>query len=323
MLDSNSGTSSEANKKPKKASAKLPSKKRLTPLSIMVCDTISAVRSRTILKVLFDPGSTVTFISRKCLPRHCKPCPVAKSRSVTTLAGSCTAKEMVVLQAIRLPELDKNRVIDQHKALVFDGNIRYDLILGADFLAKSGIDIKYSSGTVEWFDSELPMRDPTYLDDDEYIAMAEALEVHREEEQLFGRDWYDPACFAAAILDAKYEKVEVDDVVEQLTHLNQSQKDDLLKVLKQFTKLFDGTLGVYPHRKFHIDIMPGAKPKHVRPYAIARIHLEPFKKELDHLVSIGVLSPQGASEWGSPTFITPKKDGCIRWVSDLRELNTR
>ena len=170
---------------------------------------------------------------------------------------------MVVLRAIRLPELDKNRVIDQHKALVFDGNIRYDLILGADFLAKSGIDIKYSSGTVEWFDSELPMRDPTCLDNDEYIAMAEALEVHREEEQLFGRDWYDPACFAAAILDAKYEKVDVDDVVEQLTHLSQSQRDDLRQVLKKFTKLFDGTLGVYPHRKFHIDIMPGARPKHV------------------------------------------------------------
>ena len=153
-----------ANNNPKKVVTTMPSKKRLTPLSIMVCNTISLVWSRTILKVLFDPGSIETFISRKCLPRHCKPCPVTKSRSVNTLAGSCTANEMVVLRAIRLPELNKNRVIDQPKALVFDGDIRYNLILGADFFAKSGIDIKYSSGTVEWFDSELPMRDPKCLD---------------------------------------------------------------------------------------------------------------------------------------------------------------
>ncbi len=105
-----------------------------------------------------------------------------------------------------MPELDKNRVIAQHTALVFDGNIRYHLILGADFLTKSGVDIKNSSRTIEWFNSELPMRDPKHLDDNDYLAMAEALEVHREEEQVFDRDWYNPDCHATEILDAKYEK---------------------------------------------------------------------------------------------------------------------
>ena len=136
---------------------KMPHTKRLTPTSIMVVDTISTVRSRVLLKVLFDPGSTATLISRKCLPRHCKTCPIAQGRKINTLAGSCATKEMVVMRSLRLPELDKNRVVDQQKALVFDGTCKYDVILGADFLLKSGIDIKYSSRIIEWFDSELPM----------------------------------------------------------------------------------------------------------------------------------------------------------------------
>jgi hypothetical protein len=150
--------------------------------------------------------------------------------------------------------------------------------------------------------------------------MAETIEIQLEDD-FFGMDWYDPTCYASEILDAKYEKVLVDDVIDQLDHLSAQQKNDLKQVLNEHTKLFDGTLGVYPHRKFHIDLVPGRVPKHFRPYAIPVIHLEAFKKELIHLVKIGVFSPQGSSEWASPTFITPKKDGRVCWISDLRELN--
>jgi hypothetical protein len=134
-------------------------------------------------------------------------------------------------------------------------------------------------------------------------------------------DWYDPTCYAVEILDAKYEKVDVDEVINQLNHLNTEQKEDLRKVLMEHTKLFDGTLGVHPHRKFHIDLVPGAIAKHARPYPVPVIHLSAFKKELLHLVKLGILSLQGASEWTSPTFITPPKDGRVHRDSDLRELN--
>jgi hypothetical protein len=62
---------------------------------------------------------------------------------------------MVVLRNLRLPELDKNCNVDQQKALVFDADYcRYDVILGADFLSKTGIDVKYSTGTIEWFEND-------------------------------------------------------------------------------------------------------------------------------------------------------------------------
>ena len=63
------------------------------------------------------------------------------------------------------------------------------------------------------------------------------------------------------------------------------------------------------------------EPRHFKPYPIPKIHLLTFKKELDHLVEIGVLEKAGMSACALPTFITPKKDGRVRWVSDLSYLN--
>ncbi len=87
-------------------------------------------------------------------------------------------------------------------------------------------------------------------------------------------DWYDPTCFAIEILDAKYEKVQIKDVVNPLEYLSTQQKADLKQALSEFTKLFDGTQGVYPYKKFHIELEPGAKPRDTRPYPVPVIHLE-------------------------------------------------
>ena len=48
--------------------------------------------------------------------------------------------------------------------------------------------------------------------DKDCVTMAEIVEIQQEVES-FGMDWYDPTCHAIKILDAKYEKVQIDDVV--------------------------------------------------------------------------------------------------------------
>jgi hypothetical protein len=153
------------------------------------------------------------------------------------------------MRKVRLPEFDKNCVAEEQKALVFDGQCKYHIIFEADFLSKTGIDIKYSSGIINRFDDKLPMRNSCHLGDRECLAMAEDLKVQREAKQLFGMNWYNPTCYASEILVAKYGKVSTDNVVDQLTHLNDKQKQDLKVWLKDFNRLFDGTLGVYLHKK--------------------------------------------------------------------------
>jgi hypothetical protein len=144
----------------------------------------------------------------------------------------------------------------------------YDVILGADFLTKTDIHVKYRTGNMEWFNNELPLDNPHLLQNKEFEAMAEIIEVQQEEE-LFGMDWYDPTCYTAEILDAKYEKVELDEVINQLNHLTLEQKGNIKKVLKEHTKIFDETFGVYPHRKLNIELVPGAvASKHAIPYTL-------------------------------------------------------
>jgi hypothetical protein len=69
------------------------------------------------------------------------------------------------------------------------------------------------------------------------------------ENELFREDWLEN--LATTMLDAKYEFVDFRQVIDQQSHLNMHQKADLLEVLAKHQTMFDGTLGVYPHKKVH------------------------------------------------------------------------
>ena len=62
-------------------------------------------------------------------------------------------------------------------------------------------------------------------------------------------------------------------------------------------------------------------PVHWHPYTIPTSHLAVFKEELNHLIFIGVIEKACCSEWIAGTFIVPKKDGHVRWITDFQGLN--
>ena len=170
---------------------------------------------------------------------------------------------MVTLRDLRLPEFDKNRRIEEQKALVFDTECRYDIILGTDFLSKAGISINYDTGFMEWYENIIPLRDPIGLNAETFDDMEDSLFIQIEDE-LLGEDWLDS--YATEILDAKYTVLDIDGFVNDMNHLTDAQKDDTRSLLKKHEKLFDATLGVYPHKKFHIDTDGSIQPVHARAY---------------------------------------------------------
>ena len=90
----------ESNNENMDQKVKVLEKQRLAPVTIMVVDTISSVKSRKLLKFLFDTVSTTVLINCRCLPKHCKPCEISVTRKVNILSGSYNSTEMVIMQNI-------------------------------------------------------------------------------------------------------------------------------------------------------------------------------------------------------------------------------
>ena len=117
------------------------------------------------------------------------------------------------------------------------------------------------------------------------------------------------------ILDATDERVEFHQIVSACTHLSETERKQLHNVLQEYETLFDGTLGFWNHEEYNIELQPDAKPYHAWAYPIPEIHEQTLRTEVDRLCRIGVLRKVNRSEWAAPTFIIPKKNGTVRFIS--------
>ena len=97
----------------------------------------------------------------------------------------------------------------------------------------------------------------------------------------------------------------------------------LLSFLEDFEELFDGTLGYWVTEPVDLELNPYYKPFNSRHYTVPRINKETFRKELKHLVEIGVLTAVQQSQNSTTVFIIPKKEGNVRFITDYHSLNQK
>ena len=225
----------------------------------------------------------------------------------TTPAGEVTTNTSVKSE-LTLPELHHDKVI-QWSFHVTKSLGAYDMIIGRDLLEFLGIDIKFSTKTVEWDSAVMPFKD---VDD-----IAEAFHVDEPPQVVDASDRL------KRILDAKYEAADLEAVCRSQDQLNDEERQMLLQLLTKYKHLFDGTLGKWNGTKVELELNEGAKPYHARAFPIPKIHLATLKLEVERLCELGVLKRVNRSQWAAPTFVIPKKDGSVRFISDFRELNKR
>ena len=264
------------------------------------------------VRILFDSGCGATLINKSFVTKLRQ----RKTTNTTwrTKAGSFSTTKKCTC-TFMLPEFHKHRVIEWEMYVDESSSAlsNYDMIIGRDLMESIGLDLLFSENLIRWDGATVPMQDISLFKEVRSNPYSELLSMHdpvtTEAERIQG------------ILDIKYAPADLNKIVRECVHLTDSEKSILGKLLRDYQDLFDGTLGTWDTDPIELQLCPEVKPYHAKAYPVPHSQEKKLKEEIDRMCAYGVLRKVNRSEWGFPAFIIPKKDGSLRSIADLRELN--
>ena len=269
--------------------------------------------------VLLDSGSTISWIARQALSDDIEVT-TTKPQTGATMSGTFTSNKQVVLNGIRLPEFNNTLSDIPLHTRIIETDCRYDLIMGRDFLRNIGVTLDFEKHIMVSSQLTVPMREYKYPNPKSLIESI----LKNTKDNYYGDDNDDNLASAyksKTIKSNDYGKETVAEIIDKQNHLSDEKKKQLLEVASAFPELFDGKLKAFKGYEIELELKDDAKPHASRAYPVPRIQLPIFKRELNELVNQGVLEKAERSEWIAGTFIIPKKDGKVRWITDFRALN--
>ena len=97
-------------------------------------------------------------------------------------------------------------------------------------------------------------------------------------------------------------------------------RSEIMDMLSEFKNMWSGCLGKIDATRHHIELKLGARPIYQATYRPGPIAREKEKKEINRMLSAGVIEPTSA-EWASPVVFVPRKDGTMQFCVEYRKLN--
>ena len=105
-----------------------------------------------------------------------------------------------------------------------------------------------------------------------------------------------------------------------LEHVPTSHRENLLGILRNFSHVWDGSLGAIRATEQHIDLIKGPHPISFHPYRAGLKSRAVEEMEVERMPDANVIE-RAQSVWASPVVLAPKPDGSLRFCVDYRCLS--
>ena len=171
--------------------------------------------SKRTVKILLDSGASesiahITLFDKDNIHKH------TSATNWTTMAGSFSTNARGTLK-LMLPELNPSAEL-KVVCHVTNRQSNYKIILGRDVLSELGVILDFKRRVILWNESEAQMK-PFESTSKTHFSISDSTRVSSETERI------------KRILDAKYEKANLSQIVREAIHLETCEQDKLYQLL--------------------------------------------------------------------------------------------
>ena len=174
---------------------------------------------RRVLRILLDTGTSATIILAKFTAPNSTSTKLVRPTTWTTMGGNFITRRKSLIK-FTLPEFYLNRVI-QYSVHVDDSTdasqASYDMIIGRDLMSELALDISFTTHTIIWEGTSVPMKIRGSITDRE---IAHELMLSTNE----GTRTKDATSRAKRILDSNYKAADLRQITDSINTINPKEK---------------------------------------------------------------------------------------------------